>query len=118
MTILAGDIEEEAVATALAAAGGKDLELLGADVAAQALARGLVDEILVYLLPVVLGGGVRSRPRAAWRSTWSRSAAGEQAPPRCCASGSGSSPFPMTTLAELLGGYVAAPDRGPSAPEA
>ena len=46
----------------LAAAGGKDLELLGADVAAQALARGLVDEILVYLLPVVLGGGVPFSP--------------------------------------------------------
>ena len=57
VTILAGDIGE-AVSTALAAAGGKDLELLGADVASQALRRGLVDEILVYLLPVVLGGGV------------------------------------------------------------
>ena len=51
VTILSGDIGE-AVATALAAAGGKDLELLGADVASQALRRGLVDEILVYVLPV------------------------------------------------------------------
>ena len=57
VTILSGDIGT-AVATALDAAGGKDLELLGADVASQALQRGLVDEILVYLLPVVLGGGV------------------------------------------------------------
>jgi dihydrofolate reductase len=57
VTILSGDIGA-AVATALDAAGGKDLEILGADVAAQALRRGLVDEILVYLLPVVLGGGV------------------------------------------------------------
>jgi riboflavin biosynthesis pyrimidine reductase len=32
--------------------------LLGADVAAQCLNRGLVDEILVYVLPVVLGEGV------------------------------------------------------------
>ena len=61
VTILSGDIGE-AVATALDAAGGKDLELLGADVAAQALARGLVDEILVYLLPIVLGDGVRFSP--------------------------------------------------------
>ena len=61
VTILAGDIGE-AVATALAAAGGKDLELLGADVAAQALGRGLVDEILVYVLPVVLGDGIRFSP--------------------------------------------------------
>ena len=61
VTILSGDIGE-AIATALAAAGGKDLELLGADVAAQALRRGLVDEILLYLLPVVLGDGIPFSP--------------------------------------------------------
>ena len=53
---------EEAVATARAAAGGKDLEVLGADVAAQCLERGLVDEILVYVVPVLLGDGVRFTP--------------------------------------------------------
>ena len=58
VTILAGDIGE-AVATALGAAGGKDLEILGADVAGQCLIRGLVDEILVYVLPVLLGDGTR-----------------------------------------------------------
>jgi dihydrofolate reductase len=58
VTILSGDIGQ-AVATALAAAGGKDLEILGADVAAQCLGRGLVDEILVYVLPVLLGDGIR-----------------------------------------------------------
>ena len=62
--VLSGDIGE-AVATALEAAGGKDLELLGADVAAQALGRGLVDEILVYVLPFVLGGGVPFSPPGA-----------------------------------------------------
>ena len=61
VTILSGDIED-AVATALAAAGGKDLEILGADVASQCLQAGLVDEILVYLLPVLLGDGVRFSP--------------------------------------------------------
>lgn len=50
---------EEAVATARAAAGGKNLEILGADLAAQCLRGGLVDEILVYVLPVLLGDGVR-----------------------------------------------------------
>lgn len=55
--ILSGDIED-AVATALDAAGGKDLEILGADVAGQCLQRGLVDEILVYVLPVLLGDGI------------------------------------------------------------
>jgi dihydrofolate reductase len=58
VTILSGDIGA-AVATALAAAGGKNLEILGADVAGQCLQRGLVDEILVYVLPVLLGDGVR-----------------------------------------------------------
>ena len=61
VTIVSGDIGD-AVATALAAAGGKDLEILGADVAAQCLRAGLVDEILVYLLPVLLGDGVRFTP--------------------------------------------------------
>ena len=42
-----------------APAGGKNLEILGADVAGQCLRRGLVDEILVYVLPVLLGDGIR-----------------------------------------------------------
>jgi dihydrofolate reductase len=58
ITFLSGDIGE-AVATALAAAGGKNLEILGADVAGQCLRRGLVDEILVYVMPVLLGDGIR-----------------------------------------------------------
>ncbi|MDX6535544.1 MAG: hypothetical protein QOF68_3288 [Gaiellales bacterium] len=57
VTILSGDIAE-AVATALDAANGKNLEILGADVAGQCLTRGLVDEILVYVLPVLLGDGI------------------------------------------------------------
>ena len=57
VTILSGDIGE-AVATALDAAGEKNLEILGADVAGQCLQRGLVDEILVYVLPVLLGDGI------------------------------------------------------------
>jgi dihydrofolate reductase len=58
VTFLTGDIDE-AVATALDAAGGKNLEIIGADVARQCLQRGLVDEILVYVLPVLLGDGIR-----------------------------------------------------------
>jgi len=61
VTFLSGDIGE-AVATALAAAGEKDLEIIGADVAGQCLERGLVDEILVYVVPVLLGDGVRFAP--------------------------------------------------------
>ena len=58
VTFLTGDIGE-AVATARSAADGKNLEILGADVAGQCLRRGLVDEILVYVLPVLLGDGIR-----------------------------------------------------------
>ncbi|KUF18189.1 dihydrofolate reductase family protein [Streptomyces silvensis] len=61
VTFLTCDIEE-AVATARRAAGDKNLEILGADVAAQCLRHGLVDEILVYVLPVLLGDGVRFTP--------------------------------------------------------
>jgi dihydrofolate reductase len=57
VTILSGDIGDP-VATALDAAGDKDVEILGADVAGQCLQHGLVDEILVYVLPVLLGEGV------------------------------------------------------------
>jgi dihydrofolate reductase len=61
VTFLSGDIRD-AVATALKAAGGKNLEILGADVAGQCLRHGLVDEILVYVLPVLLGDGIRFLP--------------------------------------------------------
>ena len=57
VTFLTCDIAE-AVATARNAANGKNLEILGADVASQCLQRGLVDEILVYVLPLLLGDGV------------------------------------------------------------
>jgi len=58
ITYLTGDIGD-AVATALDAAGGRNLEILGTDVAGQCLRRGLVDEIMVYVLPVLLGDGTR-----------------------------------------------------------
>jgi dihydrofolate reductase len=64
--VLSGDIGD-AVATALAGANGRNVELLGADVARQALDRGLVDELLVYLLPVLLGDGVRFSPPGSTR---------------------------------------------------
>ncbi|MFR9806158.1 dihydrofolate reductase family protein [Pseudonocardia sp. RS010] len=58
VTFLTCDLAE-AVATARGAAGGKNLEILGADLAGQCLQRGFVDEVLVYVLPVLLGDGVR-----------------------------------------------------------
>jgi dihydrofolate reductase len=56
LTFLSGDITS-AVATAKAAAGDKDVELIGTDVATQCLRHGLVDEIFVLVLPVLLGAG-------------------------------------------------------------
>jgi dihydrofolate reductase len=50
---------ESAVAQALAAAGDKYVNILGADVGRQCLEAGLLDEILVCVAPVLLGDGVR-----------------------------------------------------------
>jgi dihydrofolate reductase len=50
----------EAVERAVAAAGGKDVHVMGgADVIRQALEAELVDELTIIVAPVVLGGGKR-----------------------------------------------------------
>ncbi|OQO93641.1 dihydrofolate reductase family protein [Saccharomonospora piscinae] len=58
ITFLSGDITA-AVATALTAADGRDLLVLGADTGRQCVEHGLVDELLVHVLPTLLGAGVR-----------------------------------------------------------
>lgn len=50
---------ERAVEQAQAAAGGKDVVLMGATVVQQCLRAGLLDELIINLVPVVLGRGVR-----------------------------------------------------------
>jgi len=55
-TFVSGDISA-AVATARAAAAGRDVEVLGSDITGQCLQAGLIDEIYVLILPVVLGRG-------------------------------------------------------------
>lgn len=57
-SFLSGDIGD-AVATALTAADGRDVLLLGANVVDQCLEAGLVDEILMHLVPELIGDGVR-----------------------------------------------------------
>jgi dihydrofolate reductase len=57
VTFLSGDIAG-AVQTARAAAGDKNLAIFGGHLGAQCLAAGLVDEIAVFVLPVLLGDGV------------------------------------------------------------
>ncbi|HEY0453627.1 dihydrofolate reductase family protein [Actinophytocola sp.] len=58
ITFLNCDIAE-AVETGLAAAGGRNLEIFGSDIARQCVLRGLIDEFYVHLAPVMLGDGIR-----------------------------------------------------------
>jgi dihydrofolate reductase len=58
ITFLTGDVHA-ALARARAAAGGKNVEVFGADTARQFLSAGLLDEIVIHLAPLLLGDGVR-----------------------------------------------------------
>jgi dihydrofolate reductase len=53
-----GDLDS-GVAAAKAAAGDRYVNILGASVARQCLDAGVLDEILVFVAPVLLGDGVR-----------------------------------------------------------
>ena len=57
-SFLSGDVKD-AVTTALRAADGRDVLLLGANVVNQCLAAGLVDELLMHVVPELVGDGVR-----------------------------------------------------------
>jgi dihydrofolate reductase len=50
---------EHAVELAKAAAGAKDVSVMGASMVQQCLQAGLLDEVVINLVPVVLGRGVR-----------------------------------------------------------
>ena len=54
-SFLSGDVRD-AVATSLTAAGGRDVLVLGANVVNQCLGVGLVDEILMHVVPELVGG--------------------------------------------------------------
>jgi len=56
--VFATDLET-AVEQAQVAAGGRYVNVLGADVARQCLEAGLLDEVLVIVAPVLLGDGTR-----------------------------------------------------------
>ncbi|MGO9792902.1 MAG: dihydrofolate reductase family protein [Solirubrobacteraceae bacterium] len=66
-SVLAGDPSytfvtdgvEAAVPQARAAAGGKNVHLMGASVVQQAIRAGVLDELVISLIPIVLGDGVR-----------------------------------------------------------
>lgn len=53
-----GDLES-AIAAAKAAAGEKYVNILGASIARQCIEAGILDEMLVFIAPVLLGDGVR-----------------------------------------------------------
>jgi dihydrofolate reductase len=63
VTFLGGDIRD-AVETARVAAAGKDVVIFGPTVAHACLDAGVLDEILVHIVPVLLGDGVRFFDRA------------------------------------------------------
>jgi dihydrofolate reductase len=58
ITFVSGGIGQ-AVEAARAAAGGKDVVVMGASIAQQCLAEGLADEILLHVVPILLGEGIR-----------------------------------------------------------
>ncbi len=50
---------QRATTLARAAAGGKDVAVMGANTTQQALRAGLLDELSIHLVPVLLGAGIR-----------------------------------------------------------
>jgi dihydrofolate reductase len=58
ITFISGDLSD-AVATAKDAAAGKAVIVFGANLAAQCLRATLLDEIVIHLVPILLGDGVR-----------------------------------------------------------
>lgn len=58
VTFVSGDIRK-AVATAAKAAGKKNVVILGADVARQCIEAELIDDVLIHMVPVLLGDGTR-----------------------------------------------------------
>jgi len=50
---------DDALATARDAAGAKNVVIFGANTAQQCLAAGVLDEVVIHLVPVLLGDGVR-----------------------------------------------------------
>jgi dihydrofolate reductase len=55
------DFDPEAIRQ-MKARAGRDITVGGPDLAAQAIKAGLVDELQLFLVPVVVGGGKRSLP--------------------------------------------------------
>jgi dihydrofolate reductase len=61
ITPIRGDVRD-IIATAKAAAGGGTVEVFGGKLAAQCFAAGLVTDVVVYVLPILLGDGIAFSP--------------------------------------------------------
>jgi dihydrofolate reductase len=57
ITFLKGDLSK-AIEKTLEAAAGKNIVIIGASIARQCIDEGLIDEILVHIVPILLGDGV------------------------------------------------------------
>jgi dihydrofolate reductase len=68
---------EAAVATAHEAAAGRDIGVFGSSLTVQCLEAGLLDEIVLHVAPVLLGGGVRLFGEGAGRVELERLELGE-----------------------------------------
>jgi dihydrofolate reductase len=68
LQFLSGDIAD-AVGIASRAADGKDLLVLGANVAQQCFEADLVDEVLLIVLPILLGNGIRLFGQSTFRES-------------------------------------------------
>jgi dihydrofolate reductase len=68
---------QEAVATAQASAGDWDVGIFGGSLTAQCLEAGLLDEIVLHVAPVLLGGGVRLLGKGHGRAELERISLGE-----------------------------------------
>jgi hypothetical protein len=80
------------------AAGGRNVVVLGANVARQFLDADLLDEIIVHFAPVLLGGGVRLFEREGGGPVRLRQlAALDEGRPRWCVTRSSPRPTPRGT---------------------
>lgn len=61
ITPVSGDIRD-IIGTAKAAAGGRTVEVFGGKTAAQCFAAGLVTDVVVYVLPLIMGEGIAFSP--------------------------------------------------------
>jgi dihydrofolate reductase len=65
--LLASEDVEAAIEQARAAADGKDVSVMGADIPQQAIRAALLDELVIHLIPVLLDDGKRLFDRIGGR---------------------------------------------------